>query len=142
MWYFCIICYRGIFKTLSYNYDEAFRRNLFYKRLHYRCLFIYLFIYWIDYLKTNKNILVLWLFKIDQLKCLKLANHLILTIPSNLTLVTFLQQKKKPFNQTCAVGCQDSTTAARQQKAQKSNENVRKKWIKVNTSSKNIQKPP
>ena len=38
---------------------------------------------------------------INSRKSLKLANHLILTIPSNPTLPASLQPTLKPFNQTC-----------------------------------------
>ena len=77
----------------------------------------------------------------SYIRRLKLANHLILAMPSNPTLLSSLQPTEKPFNQTC-VANQLSAPAARSQEALKSNGKVRKKWIKVNNSCKNIQKPP
>ena len=38
----------------------------------------------------------------SYIKSLKLANYLILTIPSNPTLLTSLQPTEKPFKQACA----------------------------------------
>ena len=37
----------------------------------------------------------------SYIKSLKLANHIILTIPSNLTVIAYLQPTDKPFNQNC-----------------------------------------
>ena len=66
---------------------------------------------------------------------MKLAKHLILTIPSNTKPPLSLQPIEKSFSKV-------STPVPRSQKAQKPNAKVRKKLIKVNTNSKNIQRPP
>ena len=75
----------------------------------------------------------------SYIKSLKLANHLILKVPSNPTPLASLHATEKPFSHTCTANCQVSITTARLPKTQKPHGKVRKKWIKVNTSSRNIQ---
>ena len=68
----------------------------------------------------------------SYIKSLKLANHFILTVPSNPKLSTSLQPTVNPFLHQP----QDH------RKQQKSNRKVRKKYIKVNTTCKNIENQP
>ena len=78
----------------------------------------------------------------SYIKSLQLAKDLILRshqIPHS--PLPCSRQRNHSTKLALQINCQVSTTVATSQKAQKKNK-ARKKWIKVNTSCKNNQKPP